>query len=147
MNSQCTTCHFRRMCRRREDEEIEREMISKISFYAAALGTAQCAEDAEPTFEDRAAASNEVAEDVRKDHSETCSSEADSSSESEGEFTIKTNTHLSSAMTFVLNSREAAAVAEVEIPGARGEGGGGRGGKGWLAGGSGGRGAGGARAW
>ena len=43
-------------------------MISKISFYAAALGTAQCAEDAEPTFEDRAAASNEVAEDVRKDH-------------------------------------------------------------------------------
>ena len=115
------------MCRRREDEEIEREMISKISFYAAALGTAQCAEDAEPTFEDRAAASNEVAEDVRKDHCETCSSEADSSSESEGEFTIKTNTHLSSAMTFVLNSREAAAVAEVEIPGALGEGGGGGG--------------------
>ena len=105
-------------------------MISKISFYAAALGTAQCAEDAEPTFEDRAAASNEVAEDVRKDHRETCSSEADSSSESEGEFTIKTNNHLSSAMTLVLNSREAAAVAEVEIPGALGEGGGAWGGGG-----------------
>ena len=82
------------MCRRREDAEIEREMISKISFYAAALGTAQCEEDADPTFEDRAAASNEVAEDVRKDHRETCSSEADSSSESEGEFTINTNNHL-----------------------------------------------------
>ena len=133
------------MCRRREDAEIEREMISKISFYAAALGTAQCAEDAEPTFEDRAAASNEVAEDVRKDHCETCSSEADSSSESEGEFTIKTNSHLSSAMTLVFNSREAATVAEVEGAGARGEGEGGGGAGG--AGGAGGRGAEGARAW
>ena len=99
----------------------------KRRFYAAALGMAPCEEDADPTFEDRAAASNEVAEDVRKDHCETCSSEADSSSESEGEFTIKPNIHLSSAMTLVLNSREAAAVAEVEILGARGEGGGGGG--------------------
>ena len=43
---------------------------------------------------------------VRRDHSEKCSSEADSSSESEGEFTIKTNSHVSSAMTLVLSSRE-----------------------------------------
>ena len=71
--------------------------------------------------------------------------------EPEGEFTIKTNSHLSSAMTLVLSSREAAAVAEVEGPGAgrrRGRGRGrGRGGRGWMVGGAGGRGTGGARAW
>ena len=88
-----------------EDAEIEREMISNISSYAAALGTAQCEDDAEPAVEDTAAASNEVAEGERKDHSETGSSDADSSSESEGEFTIKTNSPLSSAMTLVLNRR------------------------------------------
>ena len=118
---------------------MEREKISKISSYAAALGTAKCEEDAKPTFEDRSAASNEVADGVRKDHSETCSSEADSSSQSEGEFTIKTNTHLSSAMTLVLNSRESCRrrpAAEVEGPGAgrrekgSGRGGGGAGGAG-----------------
>ena len=48
---------------------------------------------------------HEVAEGERKNHSETCSSEEDSSSKSEGEFTIKTNSHLSSTMTLALNSR------------------------------------------
>ena len=86
-----------------EDAEIAREMISKISSYAAAVGTAHCENDAKPAFEDTTAASNEVAQGVRKDHSETCSREADSSSESEGVCTIKTNRHLSSAMTPVLN--------------------------------------------
>ena len=38
--------------------------------------------------------------------------------ESESEFTIKSNSHLSSAMTLVLSIREAAAIAEVEGPGA-----------------------------
>ena len=53
------------------------------------MGTAQCEDEAEPAVEGTAAASNEVAEVVRKDHSETYSSEAGSSSESQGEFTIK----------------------------------------------------------
>ena len=55
-------------------------MISNISSYAAALGTAQCEDDAEPAVEDTAAGSNEVAEGERKDHSETCSSKSDRSS-------------------------------------------------------------------
>ena len=63
-------------------------------------------------------------------------SEADSGSESEGEFTIKTNSHLSSAMNLVLNSSEVATVAEVEGAGALGEGGGwgGARGAGWRVG-------------
>ena len=55
-------------------------MMSKISTYAAALGTAQCEDSqrqAQPAVEDTADASNEVEEGKRKEHSETCSSEAD----------------------------------------------------------------------
>ena len=57
-----------------EDDEIERYDIQNIIL---------CEVDAAPAFEDTAAARNKVAEGVRKDHSETCSSEADSSAESE----------------------------------------------------------------
>ena len=138
-----------------EDAEIEREMLSEISSYAAALGTAQCCDDAEPAGDDTAAASNEEAEGARKNHSETCSSEEDSSSESEDEFTIKTNSHLSSAMTLVLNRRRSCCRSGGPRSGegkrgrGRGRGTGGRGrgrgGRGRLAGGSDGQGAGGVR--
>ena len=93
--------NVKKMLRSRESQ---REMISNTSSYAAALGTAQFKDDAEPAVEDTAAASNKVAEGETKDLSETGSSDADSSSQCEGEFTMKTNSPLSSAMTLVLNS-------------------------------------------
>ena len=95
------------------------EKISKISSYAAALGTAhwaQCEEDAEPIFEDRAAASSEFAEGVRKDtvkHARAKQTAAQSlkvSSQSKPTVIYRQQCLLS------WTAGKAAAVAEVESP-------------------------------